>query len=262
MKRIPRAKHITSLAINYQQTNNQNLKQQLIQTLLSQYTTNGFQLNGVPLSLQDISHQYNLDINTIYKELGNISKSVTGFISSADLLDAHSGLLAMCLESSIRDKGHSSAQLSLMLASQGDTYRPYISGAVHDSLRISLQATKNLIDLASNFIPKSSEVIQLISDKSKTQGLSIQEAISHIHEASGKGEIKALQAEDTKALNPMEDIYITHNLSEMPEVRANRESEQHNMINVKAKQLIEGGDKRVIQDERIIEDVESEWEDL
>jgi len=263
-ERIPRPKHITSLAINYRQTKNEQLKRQLIQVLLSQYTTNGFQLNGHPLSLQDLSFKYNIDIGTIYKELGEISKTVTGFINSDDLLSSHEALLAMLLESGIRDKGLAAAQLSRMLHSQGDTYKPFISSTVNQAVDLNLKATRNLVDIAQSFIPKNSEVIHMIRDRGQAESLSVTEATEHIRSQAqlnaAPKDAESIPLEGKKA-SKYDGLYDKHQLSDMPEVRANPDEEQENMVNVKAKQLIEGNLTKEVSQE-LIDDVESEWEDL
>ena len=264
--RIPRPKHITNLAVNYNKTKDKQLLSQLLQVLLSQYVTNGFQLNGQPLSLQDISFKYQVDIQTIYREMTNISKTVTGFINTKDLLASHEGLLAMGLEATIRDKGLISSQLSRLLGSQGDTYKPFITPAVNDILKVNLQATKNLIDLANAFIPKNTEIVQMIQDKGQAQLLPVHEAIDHIRSIS-QG---AIQDNGNKALPPAQSqedlkaqIYQDHQLSSMPEVRANPAEESENMINVKARKLIESNETSGLDiNQELIEDVEKDWEQL
>ncbi len=262
--RIPRPKHLTNLSINYRQTNDEQIKKQLIQTLLSQYTSNGFQINGYPLSLQELSFQYNLDIDVLYKEITNISKAMTGFINTSDLLASHEGLLAICLENGIRDKGLAAAQLNRMLASQGDTYKPFISSTVNQALDLNLKASKNLVDLAQAFIPKNAEIVAQIRDAGSEQSLTVTEATKYIR-SQAQIEEGSTAPQLTEHAQPKEDhkkaLFHQHNLAQMPDVRANPAKEEANMVNVKAKKLIEGNEVQDA-DQSFIDNVEDEWESL
>ena len=269
MNRIPRPKHITNLSLNYQKTKDPTIKKQLLQTLLSQYVTNGFQINGHPLSLQDLSFKYNVPIQDIYKEIQDISKTVTGFIKTDDLLSAHEGLLAMTLESVIRDKGLVASQLQRLLQSQGDTYKPFISAEVNQALKTTLSATKNMIDLTNSFIPKNTEIVNLIADKKKDNQLTVDEALETIRQESKKAMEGSQQGSlppkpGLKALPPkdLKQIFEDHNLAEMPEVRANPSDEQENMINVKAARIIEDTYSEDKVSEEFIHNVEDEWEEI
>ena len=258
MKRISRPRHITNLALNYQKTKDQNLLRQLLQTLLSQYVTNGFQLNGSPLSLQDISFRYNVPIDMVYQEIKSISQTVTGFINTENLLTAHEGLLAMTLESVIRDKGLAAAQMNRLLGSQGDTYKPFISAEVNQAIKTTLQATKNLIDLSNSFIPKNTELVNIIAESKQANQLSVQEASELIREGQKRDKPQGKLLSQSVSDN----LYKTHALGDMPDVRANPSEEAKNMVNVKAAKLIESGETEIGLDENFIKDVETEWESL
>ena len=260
MKRIPRPRHITNLSINYRLTQSNQLKQQLLQTLLSQYVTNGFQINGSPLSLQDLSFRYNIPIQDIYQELKSISQTITGFINTDNLLSAHEGLLAMTLESVIRDKGLAASQLSRLLDSQGDTYKPFISAEVNQALKTTLSATKNMLDLTNSFIPKNTEIVNLIKDTQQGNQLSVHEALETIREETKKAQLGTSNQEALNAPS-LDDIYQEHQLADMPEVRANPTEEAHNMVNVKAQKLIEDAGTRELSEE-LIDNVEDTWEEL
>lgn len=256
--RIPRPKYITNIAINYRETKDKTLLKQLLQTLLSQYVTNGFQINGHPLSLQDISFMYNVPIQEIYSEIKAISQTVTGFIQTDNLLEAHEGLLAMTLEQAIRDKGLISTQLSLLLDSQGATYKPFISGEVNQALKTTLSATKNLIDLTNAMIPKSTELLNIISDKQKGTQLTVDEATELIRQQTNQDGERAKKLPE----HTLSSLFETHSLQDMPDVRANPSEEAKNMVNVKAKKLIESRESQPDLSLEFIKDVDAEWEDL
>lgn len=242
--RIPRPRNMTYNSINYNKTNDNQFYQEMIQTIINEYTTSNFTLNKQPYSLQQISDHYNIPLDLLYTKLTKRLSDTQGFINQEDLLDAHRVILNMVISETIGDKAHVASQLHRLLAAQGESYRPFISGEVNNTLKLMLTSTSNLINVLDKVLPKNTEIIAMLVDAKQSAALSSYEATKLIRS-------EVLGHQDTKALPPgipkdqfitdLAEVYQEHNLADMPNVRANQGDAAAN-INVKAKQILEANE--------------------
>ena len=147
----------------------------------------------------------------------------------------------MVLGETIGDKAHVASQLHRLLAAQGESYRPFISGEVNNTLKLMLTSTQNMINLLDKVLPKNTEIITMLVDAKQASALSSYEATKLIRsEVMGHQNTKALPPGVPKDqfITDLAQIYEEHNLSEMPNVQANMADEAAN-INVTAKKIIE-----------------------
>ena len=241
MKRIPRPKNTTINSINYNKNKEEQFYQNLIYTIMLEYVTKGFTLNGKQISLHQISNQYNVPIELLNNKLVQITKETGSMILGNDLVEAHQGALGIVLGGLFDDRGYIVEQLNLLLRSQGASYKPFISSAVNQALKLMLDSSKNMMDWADKIMPKNSEITNLILNQNASESLSAEDAIRHIRQGALPGGFdKALPSQDQSDLmrQSLGEIYQEHDLKGMPNVRANGEDEAAN-INVKAKQILE-----------------------
>lgn len=239
--RIPRPKNLTYNSINYNKTNDNQFYQEMVQSIINEYTTSNFTINKQPFSLQQISDHYNIPLDLLYAKLTKRLSESASFINQEDLLDAHKVMLNMVLGETIGDKAHVASQLHRLLAAQGESYRPFISGEVNNTLKLMLTSTQNMINLLDKVLPKNTEIITMLVDAKQASALSSYEATKLIRsEVMGHQNTKALPPGVPKDqfITDLAQIYEEHNLSEMPNVQANMADEAAN-INVTAKKIIE-----------------------
>lgn len=238
--RIPRPKNTTLNSINYNKTNDNQFYQKLIELIVTEYINQDFRVNGKPISLNQLSDHYNIPLDLVNKCFIQRSKDISGFLSQGDLIATHERLLGMAFSGIAKDRSLVAQQLTLLLDSQGDTYKPFISGTVNEALKMMMGSTKNMIDFIDKVMPKNSEMVGLILNGNKPDSLTAKEAISLIRqEALGSNSNKALPPKsETQMISNLSEIYQEHNLAEMPSVSANSSDEAAN-INVTAKKLIE-----------------------
>lgn len=239
MKRIPRQKHLTNLAIQYNNSKDQTVYEHSVELIINEYINNDYRILGQPLSIDQISDLYNIPKQLLYTTFNDKLKEMSMLFGDSDLIQTHRSLLAKVFLDLVKDRSLIAQQLTLLTESQGDGYKPYISGSVNEAIKMMMGSTKNHIDFIDKVMPKNTEVMNLIINGSKPDSLTSHEAISLIRqEALSAGGTKALPEHKDQNISNLPQIFKEHQIDKMPSVTANKADEASN-INVTAKKLIE-----------------------
>lgn len=211
--RIPRPLGITLLA---QQTRNTNqISPDTLQRIISYSLSHNLQLNKKQLTIEELGIYLNIPKTTIMKAyIEYQDKMARVMIGNKDKLQG--ALLFLGLNKILEDKAQISGQVRILETSQGGRYKSFISSSVNESLGLSLQATKAIIDLykaISSADKGTSNPINIQNNINNTpiQAIGINEAMNLLHK-------EGLTNLDYGAPNPK--LIEAHNLDEMPEVRA------------------------------------------
>ena len=237
MKRIPRPKGLTLTIQNYNKHKSDLHYKKAIDIIALNYINNEYLVEGQPMNTYQVAEHYQVSFKMLSNAINKHVQEMASYISQEDLVAAHRSILGRVFLGSEKDRALIHNQLQRLLAAQGDGYRPYISAEVNNALKLMLASTKNLIDLSDRIIPKNTEILNIMVNQGETENISVQDAIGLIRQEIQQ----ALPSNGNKALpekSTLQTIRTTHNLDEMPNVKANTGDEGAN-INSKASKLIE-----------------------
>ncbi len=220
IKRVPRP---LGLTLSAQKHNNKELKDKLI----TEYISNNFTINQKHYSITQLSTIYNIPITKIYKRIGEHNNSLAHLAKSKEGFQQQLGAIAMTqINNSLEDKALIQQQLALLLRSQGDSYKAFISSEVGKTLGLMLQGTKNTADIVKLFSGGSGNnttniLIQGLStdEQQGPKGITADEALKRIHERN-----KALP--QPKALH-LQSLEAKHGLQSIPEVSVKLSDDEH-----------------------------------
>lgn len=147
--------------------------------LINHFLTNGMKLNNYQVSLQEYLHLYQITSKEYHLIQREIIRRTTGIGDLTDTNQIKDGLMARLMEAlfwALGDKHQVTSQLQLLLASQGDTYKPFISSEVNKLLKTNIDATKGLADIAKALIPNTGLTINN-NNSSSTNNVTVERAV-------------------------------------------------------------------------------------
>lgn len=232
--RQPRPLGTTSLM---QQINNASSPEQSKQArrklnkhVIMSYLTNGHQLNGKMLSLDEVSYYLNIPKIEVIKEMGRITRNHLG-INMQDgraFLESITGILVGSIfltQKSVQN------QAEILIKSQGNQHKPFVTRDLNDALANQIKAQGPLLDLLKIFTGNRPQVaIQFNSDTQPNQGnaeaeggLTTSEAFKIIEDRQqnplilNPNQMKAL--EGSLGLETLPEVRATHQTLEVSESR-------------------------------------------
>src|SRR5690606_28140464 len=113
------------------------------------------------------------------------------------------------------DRSNAQRQLNILLAAQGHSYKPFISGEVNKALKLNMEATTNILNIAKSLQGPGSVVINNNNAPQQHNYLTTEQALEIMNN-------KAPEASLLADPNKKEALYDEHNIGAMPEVKANR----------------------------------------
>lgn len=221
-RRIPRPIGTTEIALTYHKDKTEDNRQQLQKHIINHYINNNFSYCNRFYNIEEISMYMGIEQSKVLYytiKYGNEVRSTMDSMSGQDTLKA---LFALTIKGSLEDRSRAVEQLSILQASQGAIYRPFISGEVNKALKLVMESNSNMASLVLGLIKGSgtTNILNVMGDQATggTQGiqdkdiLTLDNAIMQIKEMG----IPALgQNEEAREL-----IYDSNQIDQMPEVNA------------------------------------------
>lgn len=213
--RQPRPLGLTLLA---QQTRNQPITNQLISQILNYILSTNIEVRGKRLNLHNLSIYLNISLNQVMKAYldyqGQLSRVMLGNVENVK-----GALLFSAMEKNLENEAYCHDQLRLLQASQGGTYKAFISSSVNDAIGLKMQSSKALMDMYKMLNP-SGPSIAIQHNHNQPVG-----AIKSVGQTEA---LQILQKEGLLAINydPTYNAKLigTHNLDKAPEVRATHQA--------------------------------------
>jgi hypothetical protein len=158
IKRIPRPRGLTLTA---KTKTHKHIKHQLI----IEYINNNFTINDQYYTIPQLSYSFGIPLKEIYKRVGEQQNHIGSLLDNKDsIMDAQRVLASTILNGALESKGLIAQQTALLLRSQGDSYKAFISGEVTKALKLNLESTDTLIKtfnlLGGNQGPTTNILIQ------------------------------------------------------------------------------------------------------
>lgn len=220
---------------NYQDPQQSKLaKKKLVRNIIMAYMTNGQQLNGRMLSLDEVSYYLGISKAEVIKEMGTVTRNYLGInvSDSRQLLESLTGILISGIFSAQKAV---LKQTELLTKAQGDTYKPFISSCLNDSLSNQIKSNQPLLDLLK--VMTSNRPTVAIYPQGPTEIMA-----SGPQASEGLTTTKALEILEDKHQNPlllneaqMAALERAINLPELPEVRATHQASEDLEVRTRAK---------------------------
>lgn len=149
--RIPRPLGLTLSLKSHPKQENEPINDQSLQIILSNYIANNYQLLKRTISIPQLSKYLDIDNMKLTRQLFiyqtkmyNLGEEQLGEQGIKDLVG---GLFSWILEDRLRI----SHQASILMASQGNEYKPFISSEVNRSLELMLKSQSGMAQLIGLF---------------------------------------------------------------------------------------------------------------
>lgn len=150
IQRIPRPKGLTYLASNP----TQDTTKQKIRLILIHYINNNYTVCNQHYNLHQLAQSLNVSYIYIQQELIRLTNQLGKlFGSHFKSEEFRSGLAERLLFSASTDRGLIHQHVSLLLSSQGDGYKPFISSEVTKGLQTLLASNKQMADIVKMLMP-------------------------------------------------------------------------------------------------------------
>jgi len=151
IRRYPRPMGTTYKALKLSQSRKKEDKlkyrNNLIKHVLRSYTICGMQLNSKTTTINELAIILNTKPVKIIKYLSQLTNELSLILNKDSIDQTVRVLLAQGIEMALSDRHRALNQHSLLAQSQGDSYKPFISGEVNKSIKNLLESQKPLIDI-------------------------------------------------------------------------------------------------------------------
>lgn len=176
-KRVPRPLGLTLALSEYHQKsiNNQEANQALLSIkirLIEQWTTNGMRLNERIYTLQQISQYLNLPPSIVMKYTWKAMAKMGKVLNYEDHVGITRDLFSNCLFLGTESHALAAQQVSILMRSQGDKYKPFISGSVNQAIGNLIQSQNPLQSLLKLLMEKQ-ELNPLVGTQNNTLHLHV-----------------------------------------------------------------------------------------
>lgn len=216
--RVPRPLGTTEKGFNHSKHQSQESLQELQAHIIQHYINNNFLYCNRHYSIHELSILLKIPTKTIMaytiKEGHNLQANMDK-VTSGESLRA---LLFMGIQSTLEDRSRALQQHSILASSQGETYKPFISGEVNKALKLVMESGQNIINITKSLGGPSATTNILINNGDKAQQgtqegyITVDEVVMRLKDV-GAVPLSLNEAQRQK-------IYEAHDIDNMPEVSA------------------------------------------
>jgi len=149
--RVPRPMGTTEKGLNHFKQNTDTTKQELIQHIINHYLTTNFTYCNKHYNIEQLSILLNIPMNIIMGQVHSYSTNIQDTMLDIGQPDTLRALLSLSFKYALEDRGRAIEQYSILAASQGGNYKPFISSEVTKALKLLMESGQAIGQL----IPKS-----------------------------------------------------------------------------------------------------------
>lgn len=212
IKRFPRPIGLTMQVINYnkeiqQQDNNKvkgSIKQKFIQSITTQYITNGFILDGKPVSFNEYCQFVGITESEGYRYMARSSKSLGGLFGKDAIKEVSENILGLLLRSSLETKGRITYQYNILAKAQGEKFVPFLTKELNSTLGLMLNSDAGLANILKALAPTINQTnVQVNNPVTPTEEatyLTVDGAIALLAQTTDSTNIPALEQHYAKEL--------------------------------------------------------------
>lgn len=218
VKRFPRPYGITAMMVEYHKTQDDELLSRVKNSLINLWLINNGYLSGNPYTINQLAQVLKVDISAIRIVMRDqlLNSQIWKAENQKSIIE---GMLGEQLAWVLEDRMAVSQQLELLRASQGDTYKPFISAEVNKAMKLKLDTTSNLAQVIKSLVGGSNVNISIDQSENTTNvqnNITLEDARKLILETN-----RELEIDKSKELRLLETQY---DLESLPEVVATKQS--------------------------------------
>jgi hypothetical protein len=230
MKRIPRPQGTTYLSIQYQKTNQNEDKDRLYSHIINLYVINGFMINGRAMSIPQLSKSLSLPTEKVMEEISNLGTKMGSLASTENINNTVQMLVTLSTTWAIQDRGKVQEQLELLLKSQGNTYKPFVTGEVSKTLKVLLDSNKNIMEVYRTFFTSSNNTTNILNliqpqQENEEEYLTTDTAIQLLQSNesnNNKGELLADNNTNSELKSLGNKLFEEYRIGDLENVKENR----------------------------------------
>jgi len=169
-------------------------ERRLKEALLKIYISSSFRLNGEEKTLPEIQREYGIREEESVTVMLEVAPGLIGLTETETPDKVMRALAASVLAWAQEDRKAAITQLGLLADSQGDTYKPFVSAEVTKALKVSQEATSNMMKAVQAITgagPQGGTTINILNQgqnqEARTEGLTTDQALHLLDEAQPKG---------------------------------------------------------------------------
>lgn len=163
IKRQPRLLGLTYLSLEYQKNPTQDKKDHVYQHLITQYTLNGFTHQGSSMNIYQLAQYLHLPPEQIMKYINQTSQSIGTLVNPEQIQETMQSIISLSTTWAIQDRGQIQNQTALLLESQGNKYRAYVSSEVNKSFKLMLESNKALQEAYKTFFTSTNNQTNILN---------------------------------------------------------------------------------------------------
>lgn len=206
IKRFPRPLGLTMQIINYnkeqQTTTNPNLKgnirSKLLSSITTQYISNGFILDGKPISFHEYCKFIGVTENEGYILMARSSKALGGMFGKDAMEKVSENLLGLLIRNSVETQGRITYQYNILARQQGEKFVPFLTKELNATLALMINSNAGLTNiikaLAPTFNQTNVQINNQVPEEEKADYLTTTSAIALLAQSSESANIPALEA--------------------------------------------------------------------
>lgn len=216
--RIPRPLGTTEKSLAHNKELTPDSKENLYEHVVQHYINQGFQYCQQSYTLEEFCLYIHTDISYINKHIyqqAKVSHTLLTEEGQTDLVQAIQGLI---FGGALSDRSRALQHLNVLTTAQGQEYKPFISSEVTRALSTLIASTNNMAQIAKSFMPSADKMIQINQYNNQHQQTNVLTVETALELIEAKGSVPLLS--DPEGI---ENLYLEHNLGDMPEVQANKQ---------------------------------------
>ena len=206
IKRFPRPLGLTMQIMNYhkeqEQTTQPNLKgnirSRLLNSITTQYISNGFILDGKPVDFQSYCKFIGVSENEGYALMARSSKALGGLFGKDAMEKVSENLMGLLIRASVETQGRITYQYNILARQQGEKFVPFLTKELNSTLALMINSNAGLTNiikaLAPTFNQTNVQINNQVPEEEKADYLTTNSAIALLAQSSESTNIPALEA--------------------------------------------------------------------
>ncbi len=147
LKRVPRPIGTTSIGSSITKDQDNTL---LVNHLIDTYINSNFTYCNKPMSIEAFANYIGIDHTLILERITNRGKELFNQVDPNEQGDQLRALIGISLKNSLTDRSLALEQHSILAAEQGGAYKPFISGEVNKALKLVMESTAGILNIAKS----------------------------------------------------------------------------------------------------------------
>lgn len=213
-QRIPRPIGITEQCILYNNTYDEQYHINIYQGIIHHYIRNNFSYCGIYYNIEQFSKLIKVHENEIMRHITSYGKELQKLNKELTQGDMVRALTNLTFSWGMEDRSAIQQQIAILQSSQGNSYKPFISGELTKALKVGMDSNNQMMALLKTLMPSGQGALLPYEDPEgpKEKAVTVDDVV-RILKANQVPQL--LQSEERK-----DALYMEYDIQGMPEVNA------------------------------------------